>query len=62
MDEKKAEKPVVKTVEDWQSERKLKRFCWNYVRGYHGWFQPGVVLSEAEFDEAVKTALNPRIA
>jgi len=58
MDEKKAEKPVVKTVEDWQAERKLTRFCWNYVRGYHGWHQPGVVLSKAEFDAAVKLALN----
>ena len=62
MDEKKTEKPVLKTVEDWQAQKKLRRFCWNYVRGYHGWFQPGVVLSEAEFDAAVKAALNPRMA
>ena len=58
MDEKKAEKPELKTVEDWQAERKLSRFCWDYVRGYHGWTQPGVVLSKAEFDAAVKLALN----
>jgi hypothetical protein len=46
-----------KTVDEWKVAKALTKRQWVWCKAYHAWAE-GRLLTEAQFDNAVKTALS----